>query len=96
LALNAAQIFDIGGGSTEVIWTRRAGDGAPAEVVASESLPVGVINPGEDRPWRRASTAQGQRLRAAMTERLVPVRARMDAIAPSNAGTHHLLGTPVP
>ena len=42
-----ALVFDIGGGSTELMWVRRQdGDGA-ASVIASASLPFGVINLSE-------------------------------------------------
>jgi exopolyphosphatase/guanosine-5'-triphosphate,3'-diphosphate pyrophosphatase len=42
-----ALVFDIGGGSTELMWVRRQdGDGA-ASIIASASLPFGVVNLSE-------------------------------------------------
>jgi len=81
-----ALIFDIGGGSTEIIWMRREGDGAP-RVVLSASQSVGVVTLSEEGG---ASFAE---MREAMTLRLQAVRARMDAVAPFDAAAHHLLGT---
>ncbi|MHA7872482.1 MAG: Ppx/GppA phosphatase family protein, partial [Hyphococcus sp.] len=43
----AGLVFDIGGGSTELSWMRRAGTAAPAEVVAWASLPFGVVSLAE-------------------------------------------------
>ena len=87
-----ALIFDIGGGSTEVIWMRRDGSG-PTRVVAAQSEPVGVValaDLWQGKPSDRAGYAI---MRGAMIERFRPIRARMDAIGAFDPNTHHLLGT---
>ncbi|MBV9045443.1 MAG: Ppx/GppA family phosphatase, partial [Alphaproteobacteria bacterium] len=84
-------IFDIGGGSTEIIWMRRDGSRAPT-VTAFASEPVGVVTLAESwsGPLDRAGYGQ---LRDQMIERFRAVKARMDAVAPFDPETHHLLGT---
>ncbi len=42
-----ALVFDIGGGSTELMWVRRQDGNGTASVIASASLPYGVINLSE-------------------------------------------------
>jgi exopolyphosphatase/guanosine-5'-triphosphate,3'-diphosphate pyrophosphatase len=42
-----ALVFDIGGGSTELMWVRRQRGNGAASVIASASLPFGVINLSE-------------------------------------------------
>ena len=42
-----ALVFDIGGGSTELLWVRRQDGNGAASVIASASLPFGVINLSE-------------------------------------------------
>ena len=88
-SFDGALVFDIGGGSTEVIWMRR--ERGEARVVHSASLAVGVVSLAEDAG---ALDAQGF---AAMRERLVArfakVRAEMDAHGGFAPERHHLLGT---
>src|SRR4051812_3502078 len=45
LRIPYALVFDIGGGSTEIVWLRRHGSrsGAPPEILGSVSLPFGVV-----------------------------------------------------
>jgi exopolyphosphatase/guanosine-5'-triphosphate,3'-diphosphate pyrophosphatase len=85
-------IFDIGGGSTEVIWMRRDSQGM-ARVVASASEPVGVVTLTDLWQGRSSDRAGYAAMRAAMIERFRPIRARMDEVGTFDAGTHHLLGT---
>jgi exopolyphosphatase/guanosine-5'-triphosphate,3'-diphosphate pyrophosphatase len=85
-------IFDIGGGSTEVIWMRRDSAGV-ARVVASVSEPVGVVALSDEWSGRPADRAGYSAMRAAMIERFGPLRARMDAAGSFDPLTHHLLGT---
>jgi exopolyphosphatase/guanosine-5'-triphosphate,3'-diphosphate pyrophosphatase len=85
-------IFDIGGGSTEVIWMRRDASGM-AHVVASASEPAGVVTLFDewgDRPTDRTGYAA---MRAEVIERFRPIRAAMDRQAAFDPVTHHLLGT---
>jgi exopolyphosphatase/guanosine-5'-triphosphate,3'-diphosphate pyrophosphatase len=86
-----ALVFDIGGGSTELIWMRRE-DGVPRMVHAA-SLPVGVVSLAEEAGHREIDRAAFAAMRDGIAGRLAPVRAAMDAIAPFDAATHHLLGT---
>jgi len=85
-------IFDIGGGSTEVIWMRRDSNGVP-RVIASQSEPVGVVSLADLWKERRSDRAGYAAMRAAMIDRFRPIRARMDEVGAFDATTHHLLGT---
>jgi exopolyphosphatase / guanosine-5'-triphosphate,3'-diphosphate pyrophosphatase len=88
-----ALVFDIGGGSTEMIWMRRE-QGSEARIVRSASVPVGVVGLAEEYPLHdRLDSAEFDAMRARMIARLSPVRAAMDAVAPFSRETHHLLGT---
>jgi exopolyphosphatase/guanosine-5'-triphosphate,3'-diphosphate pyrophosphatase len=83
-------IFDIGGGSTEVIWMR--GGDAP-RVIASTSEPAGVVTLSEQWNGHRLDRAGFSSIRDAMVSRFAVVKADMDKIAPFDPATHHLLGT---
>lgn len=87
-----ALIFDIGGGSTEMIWMKRGPDGVPA-VVSSHSEPTGVVTLSEEWGVRPTDRTGYRTMRALMIERFGPWRAKMDRIAPFDPATHHLLGT---
>ncbi len=88
-----ALVFDIGGGSTEMIWMRREQAGE-ARIVRSASVPVGVVGLSEEYPTHDAmDSAEFDAMRARMIARLSPVRAAMDDVAPFSRETHHLLGT---
>ncbi|HTP76034.1 MAG TPA: Ppx/GppA phosphatase family protein [Rhizomicrobium sp.] len=83
-------IFDIGGGSTEVIWMRRNGQDDP-KVVASVSESVGVVTLAD--MWNGRDGDGYEAMRHEMVERFRPLRARMDRIELFNPHSHHLLGT---
>ena len=85
-------IFDIGGGSTEVIWMRRDAAGA-VQVEASASEPAGVVALFDAWAGRPTDRAGYEAMRAEMIERFRPIRSRMDAVAWFDPDTHHLLGT---
>jgi len=87
-----ALIFDIGGGSTEVIWMRRDAGGT-TRVVASQSEPVGVVALADACKAKPSDREGYLAMRAAMIERFHPIRSRMDAAGAFNPKTHHLLGT---
>jgi exopolyphosphatase / guanosine-5'-triphosphate,3'-diphosphate pyrophosphatase len=92
-AFEGALVFDIGGGSTEMIWMRRE-QGGEARIVRSASVPVGVVGLAEEYPAQDPmDSAAFDAMRARMIARLSPVREAMDAIAPFRRETHHLLGT---
>ncbi len=85
-------VFDIGGGSTEIIWMKR-GPKAQPHVVSSTSQPLGVVTLAES--WTGGPLDQGgyARMLGELIEHLRPVKAKMDETAPFDAATHHLLGT---
>jgi exopolyphosphatase/guanosine-5'-triphosphate,3'-diphosphate pyrophosphatase len=82
-----AIVFDVGGGSTEVIWMMRNGHGVETRLAAS--LPVGVVglaehhHPPQDR-------VQFDAMRRDMEALFAPVREKMNGF---DSGAHHLLGT---
>lgn len=82
-----ALVFDIGGGSTEVIWLKKKA-GADFEIVHFASVPAGVITLGDSMPG-----AGFDALKAAMLKKFTAVRAEMDRIAPFDTAHYHLLGT---
>jgi exopolyphosphatase/guanosine-5'-triphosphate,3'-diphosphate pyrophosphatase len=82
-----ALIFDIGGGSTEIIWMRRRADGVP-EIVLSSSMAIGVVTLAE----AHASDAY-ETMRLSLIAELAPVRSAMDAKHGFDPARHHLLGT---
>jgi exopolyphosphatase/guanosine-5'-triphosphate,3'-diphosphate pyrophosphatase len=87
-----ALVFDIGGGSTEIIWMRRDGAGEPS-IVHSASVPVGVVTLAEDTAHAAMDNASFDAMRARMIARFADVREAMDRVAPFSRKVHHLLGT---
>jgi len=97
-------IFDIGGGSTEVIWMTRdvkdkhgdkhggKGAGGALATAAAISEPVGVVSLAEGAGGA-LDRAGYERMRGAMIVRFGAVKARMDAVGRFEPRTHHLLGT---
>ena len=86
---SGALVFDIGGGSTEVIWLQKSPQGLEKKLGAS--VPVGVVSLSESYGAAATSHAGFQRMRADMTARLEPfAHAMRDAFDTSN---YHLLGT---
>jgi exopolyphosphatase/guanosine-5'-triphosphate,3'-diphosphate pyrophosphatase len=86
-----ALVFDIGGGSTEIIWMRR--ERGAAEMLFSSSTPVGVVTLAEDISNAAMDSASFDAMRARMIARFALVRERMDALRPFGRDEHHLLGT---
>ena len=81
-----ALVFDIGGGSTEIIWLRRRG--ADLVNTFSASVPVGVVTLAEN-----LQPQNFEDLRAAMRPLFASVRRRMARTGEFKLRTHHLLGT---
>ncbi len=81
-----ALIFDIGGGSTEVIWMR--GHGAHTEVVHAASVPIGVVGMAET--WAGRSYME---MRSHALSALEDVYRAMKAKRAFERRSHHLLGT---
>ena len=84
-----ALVFDIGGGSTEIIWMRR--DAGVAETLFSSSTPVGVVTLAEGAA--AMDSASFDAMRARMIARFAQVRQKMDAVRAFSRDEHHLLGT---
>lgn len=78
-------VFDIGGGSTELIWLRRRGEAV--ETVHTASVPVGVVGLSETGGDYPALLARVSPLFAAVA------RAMEAQAGPFPVRTHHLLGT---
>ena len=87
-----AVVFDIGGGSTEIIWMTRDPKARP-RVVASTSQPLGVVTLAESWTGGPLDRDGYARLRDELIAGLRPVKAGMEAVAPFDPATHHLLGT---
>ncbi len=83
-----ALIFDIGGGSTEIVWQQREGGKSARRFAAS--LPVGVVNLAEDFGAAARDRVGFERMLKAMTGRFGAFRERMDGFDPVR---QHLLGT---
>ena len=81
---DGALAFDIGGGSTEAIWLRKAGE---VSLVHFASIPLGVMSLDE------ADGASFPAMREAMLARFGAVRREMDAKGAFDVARHHLLGT---
>jgi exopolyphosphatase / guanosine-5'-triphosphate,3'-diphosphate pyrophosphatase len=92
LQARAAVVFDIGGGSTEVMWVER--DGAQSTVKAWTSLKAGVVTLSERHGGGRdVSAAQYAEMRADVATLLQPFLAQVNMLARDRGGPDHLLGT---
>lgn len=80
-----ALVFDIGGGSTELIWLK-AGESEP---LYSTSIGAGVVGLAETHGEAAAYDA----VRGAIMPMLAAIRSDMEAVAPFRPDAHHLLGT---
>ena len=87
---DGALAFDIGGGSTEVIWLRRTQD--TPSLVDFASIPLGVMSLAE-ADGNGTDRAAFAAMRAVMLERLGAVRRAMDCKGAFDLARHHLLGT---
>ena len=83
-AYDGALAFDIGGGSTEVIWLRKADD---VSLVHFASIPLGVMSLAETDGGLFSA------MREAMLVRFEAVRREMDKKDAFDVARHHLLGT---
>ena len=93
-AARSIVLFDIGGGSTEIVWVRQALDGAGAakqEVVTWASLPVGVVSLADRYGGIDVPPALFEAMTAEVAAALAPFAAAAKE-APADAG-FHLLGT---
>jgi exopolyphosphatase/guanosine-5'-triphosphate,3'-diphosphate pyrophosphatase len=81
-----ALVFDIGGGSTEIVWLRRKG--STTQNAFSASVPVGVVTLAESGSEQGYETLCGE-----MRPLFASVRRRMARLGAFRPHTHHLLGT---
>jgi exopolyphosphatase / guanosine-5'-triphosphate,3'-diphosphate pyrophosphatase len=83
-----ALIFDIGGGSTEIVWLHKEHE--TLEKRFSASLPVGVVNLAEDYGAAARNRPGYEIMRDAMRARFAPLREQTSGFDPAH---EHLLGT---
>ena len=89
---NSAIVFDIGGGSTEVMWVERRTEGGL--VKAWISLAAGVVTLSERHGGGRdVSSNEFMAMRGDVKKLLEPFIGQVAALDPANAGPDHLLGT---
>jgi len=87
-----ALVFDIGGGSTEIIWLQKSPSG-PKQKLAT-SIPLGVVSLAENYGAASTSRVGFDRMRLDLIARFKPLAEQMEAAAePFDVRRHHLLGT---
>jgi exopolyphosphatase/guanosine-5'-triphosphate,3'-diphosphate pyrophosphatase len=86
----ATVLFDIGGGSSEIVWMRRGPDGA-RRVAAWESMRLGVVSLAETFGGDDVTPEIFDAMIARVTEALAPFAARV--AAERRCERFHLLGT---
>jgi exopolyphosphatase / guanosine-5'-triphosphate,3'-diphosphate pyrophosphatase len=87
-----ALVFDIGGGSTEIIWLQKSPAGPRQRLAAS--VPVGVVSLAENYGAASTSRVGFDRMRLDLIGRFKPFAEQMAADEePFDVGRHHLLGT---
>jgi len=86
---DGALVFDIGGGSTELIWMKRRTRKREAKVIVSKSVPLGVVVLAE----RENGAEDFDALCDDMLKQLAKVKREMDDVAVFDPAKHHLLGT---
>jgi exopolyphosphatase/guanosine-5'-triphosphate,3'-diphosphate pyrophosphatase len=84
-----ALVFDIGGGSTEIIWLEKGREGPQKKLAAS--VPVGVVSLAESYGPASTSRAGFERMRADLRARFEPLAQAMQG--DFDTRKYHLLGT---
>jgi len=93
-ACNSALVFDIGGGSTELIWVRMDGENGARPAIADwTSLPCGVVTLAERHGGVDVPEDIYARMVGEVSGQLSPFLERMKDGAGGNASNFHLLGT---
>ena len=88
-----AIVFDIGGGSTELIWLETEGQ-KPPRILGWTSMPIGVVNLSEAYPSNgEVDSALYQRMVAKVREQLEPFEALHNMTPHIAAGGVQMLGT---
>lgn len=83
-----ALVFDIGGGSTEIIWLAKSPDGPKKKLAAS--IPMGVVSLAESYGAASASREGFERMRTDLRERFAVYAEQMEGF---DTHKNHLLGT---
>lgn len=86
-----ALIFDIGGGSTEIIWVKKK-DGV-VKTLHAASIPVGVVTLAELHDGKSGERTYYEKMCQDMIARFGILRTAMDGAGSFTRQTHHLLGT---
>ena len=87
-----ALVFDIGGGSTEIIWVQKSPSGPKQKLAAS--IPLGVVSLAENYGAASTSRVGFDRMRLDLISRFKPLAEQMAAAGePFDVRRHHLLGT---
>lgn len=94
-ALEDALVFDIGGGSTELIWLRRTPPTAATRprMAAWLSVPIGVVSLAERFGGAPLSAGDYPAMREAADEAFAAAFAQSGFVGPASDATRHLLGT---
>jgi exopolyphosphatase/guanosine-5'-triphosphate,3'-diphosphate pyrophosphatase len=87
---HGALVFDIGGGSTEIIWLQKGPSGRPEKRLAA-SVPVGVVSLAESYGPSSTSRAGFEKMRGDLTARFEPFARSMEQ--EFDTDNYHLLGT---
>jgi exopolyphosphatase/guanosine-5'-triphosphate,3'-diphosphate pyrophosphatase len=87
-----AMVFDIGGGSTEVMWLRRFGDSAP-ELLAWTSVPYGVVTLAEAYGGTDIPLETYQAMVERIRELLVPFEQNHGLAEQVGSGAAQMVGT---
>jgi exopolyphosphatase/guanosine-5'-triphosphate,3'-diphosphate pyrophosphatase len=90
--LRHALMFDIGGGSTELLWIGNPLDGAP-EIIESVSLPCGVVGFAERYGGRDVSSSTYESMVGEVLAMLSPLEARHGIATRVGNGEVQMLGT---
>ena len=91
-ATEYALVFDIGGGSTELMWLR-VGDGGGTEVMAWTSLPCGVVTLAEDYGGRDVTAEIYQAMIDDVSRFLLPFEGQHAMRQRMNGRATQMLGT---
>lgn len=90
-------LFDIGGGSSEIVWMDRRGrrkrNRLGGTLRAWDSLPVGVVNLSERHDGKHVTRDSFEGMVNEVRERLVVFPKRRELQQALSRGRHHLLGT---
>ena len=87
-----AIVFDIGGGSTEVMWVETRGDGS-VEVIETLSVPVGVVNLAEIQGGGEITSDQFATMVRVIAAELAAFENSNRICAAINEGSVQMLGT---